>query len=105
MTTILRHPRPGFTWDWWAVDAEGLPVQFSRGPASEFVSAYVDRIDAATRWVEENRPAWFGGVHAPLHTFDSFDESSTYTRHAVPDSPLRPATRRRSSRTSRPWWC
>ncbi|MGW6857787.1 hypothetical protein [Streptomyces xanthophaeus] len=49
MATILRHPRPGFTWDWWAVDTEGFLVQFSGGPAPDHLLARVDRVDAAAR--------------------------------------------------------
>ncbi|PVC78899.1 hypothetical protein DBP15_00775 [Streptomyces sp. CS065A] len=52
MTTILRHPRPGFTWDWWAVDAHGSLAHFSDGPATEHLLAHVDRVDAAAAWAE-----------------------------------------------------
>ncbi|NKQ27431.1 hypothetical protein HF200_24200, partial [Streptomyces galbus] len=59
MTTILQHPRPGFMWEWWVVDAHGFLVQFSGGPAPEHLLVHVDRVDAAAAWAEENRPAWF----------------------------------------------
>ncbi|MCX5401100.1 hypothetical protein [Streptomyces sp. NBC_00102] len=89
MATTLRHPRPGYTWDWWAVDAAGFLVQFSHGPAPEHLPAHLDRVDAAAAWAEENRPAWFGRDSVPLHAFDCNGESPAYTRHGVPDSPLR----------------
>ncbi|WP_412079492.1 hypothetical protein ACLF6K_38745 (plasmid) [Streptomyces xanthophaeus] len=89
MATILRHPRPGFIWDWWAVDAEGFLVQFSCGPAPEHLLAHVDRVDAAAAWAEEHRPSWFDRDSLPLHVFGSNGESPTYTRRGVPDSPLR----------------
>ncbi|WCD90260.1 hypothetical protein KPP03845_106687 [Streptomyces xanthophaeus] len=89
MATILRHPRPGFTWDWWAVDTEGFLVQFTGGPAPEHLLAHVDRVDAAAAWAEEHRPAWFGRGPYPLHVFDSNAESPTCIRHGVPASPLR----------------
>ncbi|MFD4371012.1 hypothetical protein [Streptomyces sp. NPDC058486] len=88
MATILRHPRPGHLWDWWAVDAKGFLVQFSLGPAPEHLLAYVDRVDAVAAWAEECRPAWFDS-DPPLHAFGSSGESSLYTRHGVPASPLR----------------
>ncbi|MFF0753001.1 hypothetical protein [Streptomyces sp. NPDC004267] len=53
MAEILRHPRPGFTWDWWAVDTAGFLVQFSCGPAPESLLAHLDRVDAAAAWAEE----------------------------------------------------
>ncbi|MEW1698536.1 hypothetical protein [Streptomyces sp. NPDC091278] len=86
--TVLRHPRPGFTWDWWAVDAHGFLVRFGDGPAPEHLLAHPDRLDAVTAWAEENRPAWFGD-DPPLHAFDCHGELPTYTRNGVPDSPLR----------------
>ncbi|MEU7082187.1 MULTISPECIES: hypothetical protein [Streptomyces] len=89
MTTILRHPRPGFTWDWWAVDAHGFLVHFSDGPAPEDLLAHVDRVDAAAAWAEENCPAWFDDGPPPLHTFNCNGELPTYLRSGVPDSPLR----------------
>ncbi|WP_369145617.1 hypothetical protein [Streptomyces sp. R44] len=90
MAEILRHPRPGFTWDWWAVDAEGFLVQFSHGPAPVPLLAHLDRVDAAAAWAEENHPMWFGDDPLPpLHAFDCGGESPTYTRRGVPDSPLR----------------
>ncbi|MFF0198844.1 hypothetical protein OHA57_39885 (plasmid) [Streptomyces anulatus] len=88
MTTILRHPRPGFTWDWWAVDAHGFLVHFSDGPAPEHLLAHVDRVDAAAAWAEENCPAWFDDG-PPLHTFNCNGDLPTYLRNGVPDSPLR----------------
>ncbi|MFF8775353.1 hypothetical protein [Kitasatospora sp. NPDC015120] len=81
MTTVLRHPRPGFLWDWWAVDAQGFLVQFSCGPAPERLLAHVDRVDAAAAWAEENRPL--------LHAFSCDGELPVYTRTSVPDCPLR----------------
>ncbi|WP_328718183.1 hypothetical protein OHT52_01105 [Streptomyces sp. NBC_00247] len=69
MTTVLRHPRPGCTWDWWAVDAVGFLVWFSHGPAPGHLPAHLDRVDAATAWVEENRPVRFAR-DSPLHAFD-----------------------------------
>ncbi|MYX34949.1 MULTISPECIES: hypothetical protein [unclassified Streptomyces] len=89
MATILRHPRPGFMWDWWAVDAKGFLVQFSCGPAPEYLLTHVDRVDAAAAWAEENRLAWFDRDPLPLHAFNCIGELPTYTRHGVPDSPLR----------------
>ena len=89
MTTILRHPRPGFMWDWWAVDARGFLVQFSGGPAPEHLLEHVDRVDAAAAWAEENRPAWFDDGAPPLHLFICNGELPAYTRERVPDSPLR----------------
>lgn len=89
MATILRHPRPGLTWDWWAVDAQGFLVQFSDAPAPLSLLAHVDRIDAAAAWAETNRPAWFGEARAPLHAFSCHGELPTCTRSAVPDLPLR----------------
>ncbi|MER7743860.1 hypothetical protein ABT013_01180 [Streptomyces bacillaris] len=89
MATILRHPRPGFMWDWWAVDAQGFLVQFSSGPAPEHLLAHVDRVDAAAAWAEENCPAWFDDAHAPLHAFSCNGELPVYTRNSVPDFPLR----------------
>ncbi|MEE1789807.1 hypothetical protein PUR28_03285 [Streptomyces sp. BE308] len=88
MATILRHPRPGFTWDWWAVDAEGFLVQFRDGPAPEHLLTHVGRVDAAAAWAEEHRPAWFSRGPLPLHVFACHGELPTYTRHDVPDSPL-----------------
>ncbi|MFF5710477.1 hypothetical protein [Streptomyces sp. NPDC012756] len=49
MAEILRHPRPGFTRDWRALDAEGFLVQFSYGPAPEPLLAHLDRVDARSR--------------------------------------------------------
>ncbi|MFE5582275.1 hypothetical protein [Kitasatospora sp. NPDC056531] len=90
MAEILRHPRPGFMWDWWAVDAEGFLVQLSCGPAPEPLLAHVDRVDAAAAWAEENRPTWFNrDPLPPLHAFSCNGELPIYTRHGVPDSPLR----------------
>ncbi|MFJ3703103.1 MULTISPECIES: hypothetical protein [Streptomyces] len=89
MTTILRHPRPGFMWDWWAVDAQGFLVQFSGGPAPEHLLAHVDRVDAAAAWAEENCPAWFNDAPPSLHAFNCNGELPVYTRNSVPDSPLR----------------
>ncbi|MFF4435169.1 hypothetical protein ACFYZ4_39165 [Streptomyces sp. NPDC001513] len=89
MATILRHPRPGFTWDWWAVDTEGFLVQFSGGPAPEYLLAHVNHVDAAAAWAEEHRPAWFNPDPLPLHAFSCNGELPTYTRNGVPDSPLR----------------
>lgn len=89
MATILRHPRPGFMWDWWAVDAHGFLVQFSGGPAPEYLLTQVDRVDAAAAWAEENLPAWFSGGPPLLHAFSCYGELPTYTRDGVPDSPLR----------------
>lgn len=84
MTTILRHPRPGFTWDWWAVDAQGFLVQFSGGPAPEHLLGQVERVDAAAAWAEENCPAWFHDGPPPLHVFSCNGELPTYTRNGVP---------------------
>ncbi|MCX4682777.1 hypothetical protein OG401_00370 [Kitasatospora purpeofusca] len=89
MTAILRHPRPGFMWDWWAVDAHGYLVQFSCGPAPEHLLAHVDRVDAAAAWAEENRPGWFDDAPPSLHAFSCDGELPVYTRTRVPDSPLR----------------
>ncbi|MFJ3933012.1 hypothetical protein [Streptomyces sp. NPDC090029] len=89
MATILRHPRPGFTWDWWAVDTEGFLVQFSGGPAPEHLLAHVDRVDAAAAWAEEHRSSWFNPDPLPLHAFSCNGELPTFTRNGVPDSPLR----------------
>ncbi|MFV6027018.1 hypothetical protein [Streptomyces sp. NPDC056264] len=89
MTTILRHPRPGFLWDWWAVDAHGFLVQFSGGPAPEHLLVQVDRVDAAAAWGEENRPAWFNDAPPSLHAFSCNGDLPVYTRNSVPDSPLR----------------
>ncbi|MGW1249834.1 hypothetical protein [Streptomyces sp. NPDC002535] len=89
MTTILRHPRPGFLWDWWAVDAHGFLVQFSGGPAPEHLLVHVDRVYAAAAWAEENRPAWFSDAPPSLHAFSCNGELPVYTRNSVPDSPLR----------------
>ncbi|MGW0857259.1 hypothetical protein [Streptomyces sp. NPDC002690] len=89
MATILRHPRPGATWDWWAVDAAGFLVQFSHGPAPEHLLAHLDRVDAAAAWAEGNRPVWFGRDSLPLHAFGCVGELPTYTRCGVPDSPMR----------------
>ncbi|MFJ9605161.1 hypothetical protein ACIRS1_02240 [Kitasatospora sp. NPDC101176] len=90
MTESLRHPRPGITWDWWAVDADGFLVRFGDGPAPEALLAHVDRVDAAATWAEEHRPTWFGRAPLPpLHAFDADGVLPTYTRHGVPDSPLR----------------
>ncbi|MCZ0980606.1 hypothetical protein O1L60_21005 [Streptomyces diastatochromogenes] len=90
MAEILRHPRPGFTWDWWAVDAEGFLVQFSYGPAPVPLLAHLDRVDAAAAWAEENRPLWFGeDALPPLHAFGCDGELPMYTRRGVPDAPLR----------------
>ncbi|MGW2840774.1 hypothetical protein ACWCWD_23640 [Streptomyces sp. NPDC001493] len=89
METILRHPRPGHTWDWWAVDAAGFLVQFSHGPAPVHLLAHLDRVDAAAAWAEENRAAWFGGDSVPLHAFDCDGVLPTYRRHGVPDAPPR----------------
>ncbi|MEV6310682.1 hypothetical protein AB0M10_19040 [Streptomyces sp. NPDC051840] len=88
MTTVLRHPRPGFTWDWWAVDAQGFLVQFSGGLAPEHLLVHVDRVDAAAAWAEENCPAWFNDAPASLHAFDCDGELPIYTRNRVPDFPL-----------------
>lgn len=89
MATILRHPRPGFTWDWWAVDAGGFLVHFCDGPAPERLLAHRDRVDAASLWAEEHRPTWFGRGPLPIHAFSCNGELPTYTRQGVPDSPLR----------------
>ncbi|MFB7428208.1 hypothetical protein [Streptomyces hydrogenans] len=89
MTTVLRHPRPGFMWDWWAVDAQGFLVQFSGGPAPERLLVHVDRVDAAAAWAEENCPTWFNDASPSLHAFDCDGELPVYTRNSVPDSPLR----------------
>lgn len=89
MATILRHPRPGLTWDWWAVDAAGFLVRFSHGPSPEHLLAHLDRVDAAATWAETHRPEWFDPDAAPLHAFDCVGESPTYTRRVVPGSPLR----------------
>ncbi|WP_406194487.1 hypothetical protein OH807_05300 [Kitasatospora sp. NBC_01560] len=89
MTTILRHPRPGFMWDWWAVDTRGFLVQFTGGPAPEHLLAHVDLVGAAAVWAEENCPAWFSDGVPPLHAFSCDGELPTYTRNGVPDSPLR----------------
>ncbi|MEU8761477.1 hypothetical protein [Streptomyces sp. NPDC048659] len=90
MTARLRHPRPGFTWDWWAVDADGLLVQFSHGPAPVTLLAHLDRIDAAAAWAEEHRPRWFADEPVPpLHAFTCYGELPTYTRRGVPAAPLR----------------
>ncbi|MFD6425242.1 hypothetical protein [Streptomyces sp. NPDC060198] len=89
MTTDLRHPRPGCTWDWWAVDAAGFLVQFSHGPAPEHLLAHLDRVDAAAAWAEEHRAVWFGGDSVPLHAFVCDGELPTYLRRGVPASPLR----------------
>ncbi|MFG3345686.1 hypothetical protein ACGF1Z_11575 [Streptomyces sp. NPDC048018] len=89
MTTILRHPRPGLSWDWWAVDASGFLVQFTCGPAPEHLLAHMDRVDAAAAWAEQHRPAWFGGGPPSLHAFDGDGELPHYTRDGVPDTPLR----------------
>ncbi|MFF0431596.1 hypothetical protein ACFYU9_05095 [Streptomyces sp. NPDC004327] len=90
MAEILRHPRPGFTWDWWAVDTAGFLVQFGCGPAPEPLLAHLDRVDAAAAWAEEHRPEWFGEHPLPpLHAFNCNGELPTYTRHGVPCSPLR----------------
>ncbi|MFJ5865034.1 hypothetical protein ACIQEY_11555 [Streptomyces parvus] len=88
MTTILRHPRPGFMWDWWAVDAHGFLVQFSGGPAPEDLLVHVDRVDAAAAWAEENCPAWFNDASPSLHAFSCNGELPVYTRNSVPDSPF-----------------
>ncbi|GGY14650.1 hypothetical protein AB0M94_00620 [Streptomyces xanthochromogenes] len=50
MATILRHPRPGFTWNWWAVDTKGFLVQFNGGAAPEHLLTHVDRVAAAASW-------------------------------------------------------
>ncbi|MFJ2404231.1 hypothetical protein ACIOUE_23365 [Streptomyces xanthochromogenes] len=50
MATILRHPRPGFTWNWWAVDTKGFLVQFNGGAAPEHLLTHGDRVDAAASW-------------------------------------------------------
>ncbi|MGW6876050.1 hypothetical protein ACWGHA_27380 [Streptomyces xanthophaeus] len=89
MATILRHPRPGYTWDWWAVDIDGFLVQFCGGPAPEYLLAHVNRVDAAAAWAEEHRPVWFNPAPLPLHAFSCNGELPTYTRNGVPDSPLR----------------
>ncbi|MFS0694375.1 hypothetical protein [Streptomyces nitrosporeus] len=89
MTTILRHPRPGFMWDWWAVDAQGFLVQFSGGPAPELLLVHVDRVDAAAAWAEEYCPAWFNDAPSSLHAFNCDGELPVYTRNSVPNSPLR----------------
>ncbi|MFG2896212.1 hypothetical protein ACGFZH_03970 [Streptomyces zaomyceticus] len=89
MTTILRHPRPGFMWDWWAVDAHGFLVQFSGGPAPECLLGHVDRVDAAAAWAEGNCPAWFSDAPPSLHAFSCNGELPVYTRSSIPDSPLR----------------
>jgi hypothetical protein len=89
MATMLRHPRPGFTWDWWAVDTEGFLAQFSGGPAPEHLLVHVDRVETAAAWAEEHRPAWFNADSLPLHAFSCNGELPTYTRNGVPNSPLR----------------
>lgn len=89
MATDLRHPRPGFTWDWWAVDTEGFLVQFSDGPAPAHLLAHVGRVDDAAAWAEEHRPAWFNRDPLLLHAFGCNGELPTYTRDGVPDIPLR----------------
>lgn len=50
VATILRHPRPGFTWNWWAVDTKGFLVQFNGGAAPEHLLTHVDRVAAAASW-------------------------------------------------------
>ncbi|WP_311602481.1 hypothetical protein [Streptomyces stephensoniae] len=89
MTTPLRHPRPGLTWGWWAVDARGFLVQFSDGPAPEHLLAHTERVDAAAAWAEEHRPTWFSGPSSTVHAFTCTGELPVYTRSGVPDSPLR----------------
>ncbi|MFI9004535.1 hypothetical protein [Streptomyces sp. NPDC053541] len=89
MTTVLRHPRRGHAWDWWAVDAQGFLVQFTDGPAPEHLLAQLDRVDSAVEWAEENRPSWFGTSPPPLHAFRCDGELPVYIRHDVPASPLR----------------
>ncbi|MFE4512944.1 hypothetical protein ACFRMQ_01935 [Kitasatospora sp. NPDC056783] len=89
MATILRHPRPGITWDWWAVDTQGFLVQFSDGPAPEHLLAHVNHVDTATAWAEKNCLAWFTGTPPPLHAFSCNGERPTYTRSSVPGFPLR----------------
>ncbi|MER5307564.1 hypothetical protein ABT034_07220 [Streptomyces sp. NPDC002773] len=89
MTTILRHPRRGFMWDWWAVDAQGFLVQFSGGPAPEHLLVHMDRVDAAAAWAEENCPSWFNDAPPSLHAFNCNGELPVYTRNSVPNSPLR----------------
>lgn len=78
MVTILRHPRPGFTWDWWAVDTEGFLVQFSGGPAPEYLLAHLNRVDAAAAWAEDHRPAWCNPDPLPLHAFGRNGESDLH---------------------------
>ncbi|GHB31262.1 hypothetical protein GCM10010331_17190 [Streptomyces xanthochromogenes] len=89
MATLLRHPRPGFTWNWWAVDTKGFLVQFNDGAAPEHLLAHVDRVDAAASWAEVNRSGWFDRDPLPLHAFVCNGELPTYTRNGVPASPLR----------------
>ncbi|MEV6979415.1 hypothetical protein [Kitasatospora sp. NPDC093806] len=89
MTTVLRHPRPGFMWDWWAVDAQGFLVQFSCGPAPEYLLTHMDRVDAAAAWAEKYCPDWFGDPPQPLHAFSCDGELPVFTRDNVPASPLR----------------
>ncbi|MER6361884.1 hypothetical protein [Kitasatospora sp. NPDC001527] len=92
MATVLRHPRPGIAWDWWAVDTEGFPVRFSCDPAPEHLLAHVDRVDAAAAWAEDNCPAWSGpGPRLPPHAFDGNGRVGTCARHGLPDAPLRPS--------------
>lgn len=64
-------------------------MQFSGGPAPEHLLTHVDRVDAAATWAEEHRPAWFTPGPLPLHAFSCDGELPTYTRHAVPDAPMR----------------
>lgn len=64
-------------------------MQFSGGPAPEYLLAHVDRVDAATAWAEEHRPAWFNCGPLPLHVFGCNGELPTYIRNGVPASPLR----------------
>ncbi|BAU85335.1 hypothetical protein SLA_4447 [Streptomyces laurentii] len=89
MATLLRRPRPGRTWTWWAVDAAGFLVQFGYGPAPAGLSAHLDRVDAAADWAEEHRPAWFGPDPLPLHASESTAEMAWYTRQDSPAAPLR----------------
>ncbi|MFE5806611.1 hypothetical protein [Streptomyces sp. NPDC056491] len=64
-------------------------MQFSDGPAPEHLLAYVDRVDAAAAWAEENHPAWSNGGPPPFHAFSCAGELPTYTRNGAPDFPLR----------------
>lgn len=89
MATTLRHPRPGLTWDWWAVDAGDFLVQFSNGPAPEPLLHHLDRVDAAAAWAQTHCPTWFRPTTPPVHAFECHGELPTYVRTAVPDRPGR----------------